>query len=515
MLTITQIDYIRKLYFDKGLSVEEIHKRTNHARNTITKHLEMEDFNPPKYARTKERKSDLIRPFVRQILLEDKNKRKKQRHTAKRIYDRAIQEVPDLCLVTERTMRYIVAEEKANIYTEKECFLDLNHPGGEAQVDFGEIDVYKDGKLIKAHEFVMTFPASNAGFCQVTFSETMEAVCQSMEKIFEHIGKVPKRIWFDQMAAACLRQKDVNGNVIPNPRFHAFAVHHGFDIVFCNPYSGNEKGSVENKVGYFRNNLFIPEPVINDINDYNQHLLKRCDKDNQRYHYKIHASTLASLLIQEKKLMHDTNLTPFDYSKEVKYRVYKNGHIKVDSNEYSVSPQHVGEHVIVKFYANELVIYDLHYREITKHVRSFEKDKKYTHWIDFINTIAKRLRALKYSGFYKLLPQHWQTYVATLDKDNLREALYFLKYCLIEKDMAFANEVVKENMKQHVMVYISIMIFLLQLKKSRTHLQTLLNGVINRLTENYIADNTIIQSKYGLVNGNLVDYKYKKSELHK
>ncbi|WZL80719.1 hypothetical protein QBE53_13025 [Vallitaleaceae bacterium 9-2] len=156
-------------------------------------------------------------------------------------------------------------------------------------------------------------------------------------------------------------------------------------LSFCNPYSGNEKGSVENKVGYFRNNLFIPEPVINDINDYNQHFLKRCDKNNQRYHYKIHASTLASLLIQEKKLMHDTNLTPFDYSKEVKYRLYKNGHIKVDSNEYSVSPQ------------------------------------------------------------------HWQTYVATLDKDNLREALYFLKHCLIEKDMAFANEVVKENMKQHVM----------------------------------------------------------------
>gem|GEM_PF-3875608 len=60
------------------------------------------------------------------------------------------------------------------------------------------------------------------------------------------------------------------------------------------------------------------------------------------------------------------------------------------------------------------------------------------------------------------------------------------------------------------MIYISIMIFLLQLKKSRTHLQTLLNDVINRLTENYIADNTIIQSKYGLVNGNLVDYKNKK-----
>lgn len=450
MLTITQIDYIRKLYFTKGLSITEIQKRTEHARNTIIKYINQEDYNTCKYTRTEDRKSDLIRPFVRQILLEDKNKRKKQRHTAKRIYDRACQEVPDLCLISERTMRIIVAEERTQIYTEKECFLDLDHPGGEAQVDFGAIDVYKDGKLMTAHEFVMTFPGSNAGFCQVTFSETMEAVCESMAKIFEHIGKVPKRIWFDQMAAASLRQKDANGNVVPNPRFHRFAVHHGFEIVFCNPDSGNEKGSVENKVGYFRNNLFIPEPVIDDINDYNLKLLKRCDKDNQRYHYKIRTSTIEFLFIQEKEMMYAINPISFDHSKEEKHRVYKNGHIKVDSNEYSVSPQFVGEHVVVKFYANELVIYDTQFKEITRHIRAFEKNRKYTHWIDFINTIAKRPRALKYSGLYKLLPQHWQTYTASLDKDDLREALYFLKHCLLEKDMAFADEVVKENMKQHV-----------------------------------------------------------------
>lgn len=96
----------------------------------------------------------------------------------------------------------------------------MQHPGGEAQVDFGEIDIYQDGKLVTAHEFVISFPASNEGFCQVTISETMEAVCESLATIFEHVGKVPNRIWFDQMAAAALRQKDANGNVVANPRFH-------------------------------------------------------------------------------------------------------------------------------------------------------------------------------------------------------------------------------------------------------------------------------------------------------
>lgn len=450
MLTIIQIHYIREMYFNKGLSASEIAKRTSHSRNTILKYINQKDFNIPDKKHKPERKSDLVRPFVRQILLEDKHKRKKQRHTAKRIYDRALQEIPELCLIGERTMRTVVAEERSQIYTEKRCYLDLEHPGGEAQVDFGEIDIIEDGKLVKAHEFVMTFPASNAGFCQITRSETFEAVCDSMEKIFEHIGKVPTRIWFDQMAAAALRQKDDKGNVITNPRFQRFALHHGFEINFCNANAGNEKGSVENKVGYFRNNLFIPEPEFHSIEDYNRELLKRCDKDNNREHYKHKPTTISSLFTAELEHMHRLNPISYDYAKEIEYRVNKHGHIIEGGNEYSVSPSKVNERVIVKYYANELVIYDLDYREITRHKRSFDKGKKFTHWIDFITVVAKHPRALKYTGFYTLLPDVWQDYTSHLDKHELRDALFFLKRCLLEKDFDFAAKVVEENIKQHV-----------------------------------------------------------------
>jgi len=449
VLTITQVNYIREMYFDKGLSVSEIEKRTTHSRNTINKYINLEDFNDKPYTRKKERKSDLIRPFVRQILLDDKHKRKKQRHIAKRIYERALEEFPELCQIRERTMRTIVAEERSQLYSDKECFLDLEHPSGEAQVDFGEIDIYEDGKLVKAHEFVMTFPASNAGFCQITRSETMEAVCESLEKIFEHIGKVPSRIRFDQMAAAALRQKDDKGSAVANPRFQKFALHHGFKINFCNPNSGNEKGSVENKVGYFRNNLFIPEPKLHDIDEFNKDLLGRCDKDNEREHYKHKPKTIQSLFLKEKEMMHTVNPASYDYARETKHHVYKNGHIKVDGNEYSVSPSKVGKKVTVKYYANELIIYDLDYRELTKHKRSFEKGTKFTHWVDFITLVAKRPKALKYTGFYTLLPDVWQRCTSALDKNDLRDALFFLKFCLLESDFDFAAKIVEENMKQH------------------------------------------------------------------
>lgn len=451
MLTITQVNYIRKMYFDKGLKVSEIEKRTGYARNTIDKYIEMDDFNQPKYTRTKERKSDLVRPFVRNILEEDKHKKRKKRHTAKRIYERALKEIPELCQIGERMMRNIVSQERKAIYEETECFLDLSHPGGEAQVDFGEVDIVEDGEIIKAHEFVMTFPKSNAGFCQITRSETMEAVCESLENIFKHIGKVLRKIWFDQMAAASLRKRDSKGDVQVNERFKRFALHHGFEIVFCNANSGNEKGSVENKVGYFRNNFFIPEVNIGDIEKYNQNLLLECDKDNERAHYKHKEKTIASIFSEELEKMPDYNTIPYDHTKLVKHHVYKNGHAKVDGNEYSVSPKMANQKVWVRYMANTLIFEDENHLEISHHTRCFhKKGMKFTHWIDFLTLISKRPRALKYTDFYSTLPKPWREYSASLEKEDLKEALHFLKHCLLEKDFDFASLVLSENLKQEV-----------------------------------------------------------------
>lgn len=258
MLTITQIDYIRKMYFDKGFSLKEIQRRTGHNYRTIKKYIVKEDFNPLLKKEVRQTRSDLIRPHVVKILLQDKDKRRKYRHTAKRIYERMTIEHPDLLSISERSMRRLVKEEREKIYNQSPCYAKLVHPGGEAQVDFGEIYIIEHGVLKKAHMLVVAFPYSNAGFCQITRSETMEALCEGLSAIFNYIGHVPDRLWFDQMAAACIRIKDSSGRPKMTEKFERFAVHYGFQASFCNPNSGNEKGCVEKKVGYFRNNLFIP-----------------------------------------------------------------------------------------------------------------------------------------------------------------------------------------------------------------------------------------------------------------
>jgi len=57
-------------------------------------------------------------------------------------------------------------------------------------------------------------------------------------------------------------------------------------VSFCNPASGNEKGNVENKVGYVRRNFLVPMPIVGQLPAWNATLLTRCEEDFDRPHYK-------------------------------------------------------------------------------------------------------------------------------------------------------------------------------------------------------------------------------------
>lgn len=69
-------------------------------------------------------------------------------------------------------------------------------------------------------------------------------------------------------------------------RFLRFTEHMGFEAAFCNPSAGNEKGNVENKVGYLRRNYLVPEPKVKSLAAYNKNLLASCQKDLERSHYR-------------------------------------------------------------------------------------------------------------------------------------------------------------------------------------------------------------------------------------
>ena len=239
------------------------------------------------------------------------------------------------------------------------------------------------------------------------------------------------------------------GVVKPADFIMKFATHYGFNIKLCNPNSGNEKGNVENKVVTIRRNIFVPEPIISNLEEFNLILLEKCLETHKELHY-IHKVPIEKMFEKEKTLMIPVTKIPFDTASYESRRVNKYGLIEFSGCRYSVSPKYVGQVVILKIMANKIEILskDLSVK-ITEHPRLFEKGKESINYIDFIDIIKVRPNALKYSGIYSLLPTSWQDYLKTLDKESYKQAFDVLRMILLEDDMDYADRVLKETLRHN------------------------------------------------------------------
>ena len=163
--------------------------------------------------------------------------------------------------------------------------MDLVWHPGEAQADFGEVDVLLRGVVQRMHHFVLDFPYSNVGLVQLMPGENAECTCLALRNLFEWLGGVPERIVFDNAAGVGHK-----GYGEREPRlthlFQAFQAHYGFDCSFCNPYSGHEKGAVESKVGMVRRKLFVPRPSVWSLENFSAGLPDRCLELATKPHYR-------------------------------------------------------------------------------------------------------------------------------------------------------------------------------------------------------------------------------------
>jgi hypothetical protein len=200
-------------------------------------------------------------------------------------------------------------------------------------------------------------------------------------------------------------------------------------------------------VGTIRRNLFVPEPAITDLDSFNDQLLKKCLERNKENHYRF-KEPIEKLFEEDKALMIPVNKVPFDTAKYEARKVNKYGLVDYSSCRYSVSPKYVGQPVVLKVMANEIEILSKDLSErITTHQRLFEKGSESINYIDFIDMIKVRPNALKYSGIYSLLPDSWQVYLQSLDRDSFKQAFDTLKMILLEDDMDYADRVLRETTK--------------------------------------------------------------------
>ena len=179
---------VRRAVMVENQSERAAAKRFGLSRKTVSKMVR--HAVPPGYQRKQAPVSPKLGPLVgiiHQILQEDREVLKKQRHTAVRIFERLRDEHGYAGGYT--VVREFVGKERLR---QKEVFVPLAHPPGHAQVDFGEADIYQGGVKTRIHYFCLDLPHSDAIFVKAYPAETTEAFLDGHVAAFAWLGGAPR-----------------------------------------------------------------------------------------------------------------------------------------------------------------------------------------------------------------------------------------------------------------------------------------------------------------------------------
>ena len=259
----------------------------------------------------------------------DQRRPRKQRHTAKRVFDRLATE--ESYTGSYSSVQRFVRRWNAQHRQAGEGFTELVWPAGTAQVDFGQAEAIIGGMRQVLHIFVVTFPFSNIRFVQAYRGETAECVCYGLRTVFDHIGAAPRHLVFDDATGIGRR---VGTKVVETKLFGAFKHHYRSESRYCNPYSGNEKGNVENAVGSLRRNLMVPEPEAATLQGLNNVLMVRCMALAEATHYRkdLPISELFAQDVAASLALPGVGFDPVRYESRTGD---KKGNLLIDGNTYA------------------------------------------------------------------------------------------------------------------------------------------------------------------------------------
>jgi transposase len=415
-----EIELVRRKYYEEGKTISDVYAETGIDRKTIRKYVNRQDWNletNDKSARSK------IEPYKKEIdgwLEDDKKRKKKQRHTARRALSRLKEKYPGIDL-SYRTVAYYVKEKRKDIYSSaKESFLPLEHKPGEAQIDFGKAVFIEKGIEIEGSYLAVSFPYSNAGFIQLFKGENFECFAFGMKTIFNYIGGVPHRQWYDNTKILVIKILKGHDRKLTES-YIRFKEHYNFTSVFCNADAGHEKGNVENKVGYSRRNMLVPVPEFDDINEFNKELLRKCKEDMNRPHYKKNQS-ISSLFEEDLNNLNAVPSAEFQTETYVTARTDAYGRFPLDQCFYSSSPSLSCSTVTVVKSHDTVTVLDKN-KEVVRHKRLYGEKLESFDWIPYLKQLSRKPAALKYTGVYSMLPLNVRNFLEVTDKSKFLKLL--------------------------------------------------------------------------------------------
>jgi transposase len=414
---VTQIDYIKHLRDIEGASISEIAIRVKCDWKTAKKYA---DGNIDLRQRgRRSRKKTVMKGFEEYLeawLHEDQRMPKKQRRTAKKIFE----ELQKLGYQgSDRTVREYVRKIKQEMRSSaQEQAIRLEQIPGEAQVDFGAFKAITGKERRTYYELVLSFPHSNAQVCMVLPSENGVCLLHGLQELFCLIGGVPRVIRFDNLSPVVAKILSGEERTLTE-MFKTFQWHYRFQAEFCNPGRGQEKGHVENKVGYVRRNNFSPLPIIDDLDEFNRNLNRAMIADREREHY-AKGALISELWEDDLKNLLPLPEMPMDIFQLFTRTVNKYGEVRVDDQLYRVPNVAPGRRVLIKACWDQLEILDKHGETVLHMVKRvyFQKAEDID-WAAELEIFINRPRAAERAVYLRALPDTLKTYI--LSAPDLKE----------------------------------------------------------------------------------------------
>ena len=382
---------IRRLHLVNGISMRQISRDLGVSRNTVRKYING-DIIPGRNkfsSRQKQVMTEEVKEFIKACIHEDNgHTHTKQKHTAKRVWNRLQEE---LGFTGSYSSVKIVFRELKN--KTKEVFLPLTFNPAEAmQIDFGSAHVYINEEKQEIKYFCARLAYSAHIFAKAYFSEKEECFLDGIISAFEYFGGVPKEVLFDNARVAI---SEGYGKYVTKitKRYETLVAHYAFNPKFCNVRSGNEKGLVENLVGFVRRNTMVPIPRIKGLEELNLIIEESCNN-----YLEAHKINGESLSVKEKFQIEANNLLalpnhPLDVSKRDYKRVNKFSTVIFETNKYSLPCELVGKEVVLKVGHSEIYLFHKG-KLVATHQRIFKKNRTSYHLGHYLKALERKPRSV-------------------------------------------------------------------------------------------------------------------------
>jgi transposase len=356
---VEQFESIRRDSRDEGLSIRQLAKRHQVHRRTVREALMSAVPAPRKVADREAPVTGRYVDLVRDWLVADLKVPRKQRHTARRVWQRLVEE--QHAEVGESTVRRLVARLRVEIGADR-CVVSVpqtHPPAEEAEVDFGEFTASIAGLMMKLYMFCLRLSHSCKAFHYAYANQAQESFLDGHVRAFDAFGGVPTgQVRYDNLKPAVIRVA-LGRERFQHPRFVALRSHYGFDSFFCMPgiEGAHEKGGVEGEIGRFRRRHLTPVPHVGSLAALNQALAAADARDDAR-RIGARAETVGYAAARELPLLRPLPGDRFDVALVLSCRVDAKARVCVRQSYYSVPARHAGRRLEVRLGATTITVLD-------------------------------------------------------------------------------------------------------------------------------------------------------------